>query len=146
MRESANNASSYNNLIKFCNNIISAHRIRAFGGKDGLWDFMKDVAANLNRKKEGNRYSEITKCFSHAMRIYGGRRLCDLFALNFVGPNFDSIRRDSRKEVMFVAGEHADISKCVASIYLDAKAMHGISGPIPVILAKDETKVRGRVS
>ena len=50
MRESAMNASSDNNLIKFCNNIISAHRIGAFGGKEGLWDFLKDVAANLNRK------------------------------------------------------------------------------------------------
>ena len=80
------------------------------------------------------------------MRVYGGRRLCDLFALNFAGSSFDSIRRDSRKGVMFVSGEHADIFKSIASIYVDAKAALGISGPIPVILAEDETKVRGRVS
>ena len=47
---------------------------------------------------------------------------------------------------MFVSGEHADIFKSVAKIYTDAKKALGISGPIPVILAEDETKVRGRVS
>jgi hypothetical protein len=135
-----------NNVIKFCNDIICAHRTDAFGGKPGLWDFMKDVAANLNRDDHGNRYSENTKCFARAMRIYGGRCLCDMFALNFAGPGFDTIRRECRKGVQFIAGEHADIFKSIALIYSHAKAAHGITGPIPVILAKDETKVRGRVS
>ena len=81
-----------------------------------------------------------------SMRIYGGRHLCDLFALNFVGPSFDSIRRESRKGVMFVSGEHVDIFKSVASIYMDAKAAHGISGLVLVIFVEDETKVRRWVS
>jgi hypothetical protein len=38
-------------LMKFYTNIVSAHRTSAFGGKPALWDFMKDVARNLNRKK-----------------------------------------------------------------------------------------------
>ena len=142
MLESARNAASDNNLIKFCNNIISAHRTGAFGGKPGLWDFMKDVAANLNRSDRGNRYSENTKCFTHAMRIYGGRRLLDLFALNFAGPSYDTIRRECRKGVQFIAGEHAEIFQSIARIYNDAKAALGITTPIPIILAEDETKVR----
>ena len=146
MRESAQNACADNNLTKFCNNIITAHRVGAFGGKDALWDFLKDVAQNLNRKNVGNRYFENTKCFAQAMRIYGGRRLGDLFALNYAGPSYDTIRRDSRKGVLFILGEHADIFSSIASIYTDAKAVHGISGPIPVILAEDETKVCGRIS
>ena len=36
MRESAKNASADMNLIKFCNNIINAHKVGAFGGKDAL--------------------------------------------------------------------------------------------------------------
>ena len=63
MRESAINATSDNNLMKFFNNIISAHRIGAFGSKPGLWDFMKDVVGNLNRKGRGNRFSENTTFF-----------------------------------------------------------------------------------
>jgi hypothetical protein len=39
--------------FNFCNNILSTHCTNAFGGKLALWDFMKDVARNLNRKKEG---------------------------------------------------------------------------------------------
>ena len=31
------------NLMKFCNNIINAHRIGTFGGKDALWDFLKEL-------------------------------------------------------------------------------------------------------
>ena len=146
MRQSAITATSDGNLMKFCNNIISAHRTGAFGGKPGLWDFLKDVAGNLNRKGRGNRYSENTKCFSQAMRIYGGRRLCDLFTLNFAGPSYDTIRRERRKGVQFISGEHAEIFESIANIYSAAKVAHGISGPIPVILAEDETKVRGRVS
>ena len=146
MRESARNALSDNNLIKFCNINISAHRIGAFGGKEGLWDFMKDVAANLNRKNSRNCYSENTRCFSQAMRIYGGRCLCDLFSFNFAGPSYDSIQGESRKGAMFILGEHIDIFKSIASIYVEAKAAHGISGPIPVILAEDETKNKGRIS
>ena len=80
------------------------------------------------------------------MRIYGGHYLGDLFSLNYVGPSYDSIWRDSRKGVLFVPGEHADIFSSIASSYRDAKVVHGISGPIPIILAEDETKVRGRVS
>ena len=80
------------------------------------------------------------------MRIYNGRRLYDLFALNFVGPSFNSIWRESRKGVMFISWEHAKIFKSIVAIYTDAKKMHGIYGPISVILAEDETKVRGRVS
>jgi len=62
LRESTKNALSDSNLMKFCN-IISAHRIGAFGGKHALWDFMKDVAANLNKDDRGNHYNEISKCF-----------------------------------------------------------------------------------
>jgi len=41
LRESAMDAFADNNLIKFCNNIINAHRIGAFGRKQALWNFMR---------------------------------------------------------------------------------------------------------
>jgi len=63
--------------------------------------------------------------FFNAMRIYGGRRLYDLFSLNFAGPSFDNIRRENRKGVMFVSREHAEIFKIVADIYIDAKMRLG---------------------
>jgi hypothetical protein len=36
-------------VLSFCNNILAAHRTNAFGGKPTLWDFLRDVATNLNR-------------------------------------------------------------------------------------------------
>ena len=72
--------------------------------------------------------------------------MCNLFSLNFGGPNYSSIKRVNHKGVQFVPGEHADIFRSVAQIYKEAKEAHGIVGPIPVILAEDETKVKGRVA
>lgn len=133
-------------VLTFCNNILAAHRTNAFGGKPALWEFLRDVATNLNRAKRGFRYSKNTKSFSQAMKIYGGRRMCDLFALNFVGPSYSSTKRENKKGVQFIAGEHASIFKCVADIYRESKAAYRITGAVPVILAEDETKVKSRIS
>ena len=72
--------------------------------------------------------------------------MCDLFTLNFAGPNYSTIKRDLKKGVQFLPGEHAEIFAAVASIYRDAKIAHNIVGPVPVILEEDETKVKGRIS
>lgn len=37
------------------------------------------------------------ECTKQAMRIYMGQRLCDVFALNFVGPSYDIIKRSVEK-------------------------------------------------
>lgn len=146
LKEVAKEASSQHYLLKFCNDIISAHRSGAFGGKPVLWDFMRDVASNLNRTKQGYRFSSNTKSFSQAMKIYGGRRMCDLFSLNFFGPTLNTTKRENKKGVQFISGEHASIFASVAQIYKDAKEFHGIVGVVLVILAQDETKVKSRVA
>lgn len=144
LKESAIAASNEHNLYKFCGDILSAHRSGAFRGRLALWDFMRDVAANLNRK-EGFRFSENSKALAQAMKVYGGRRMCDLFALNYSGLSYSTIKRDNKKGIQHVSGEHGEIFAAVAEIYKDAKAAHEITGPIRVILAEDETKVRSRV-
>lgn len=146
LRELAKEASSEHNVTKFCTSIINAHKSGAFGGKPALWDFFSDVAQNLNRNARGSRYSESTKCLGEIMKIYGGRRMIDIFSLNFAGPSYSQVKRDLSKGVQFIPGEHAEIFAAVAQIYRDAKAAHNIMGPVPVILAEDETKVKGRVA
>jgi hypothetical protein len=80
------------------------------------------------------------------MKIFGGRRMCDLFSINFHGPTLSTIKRQNAKGVQFVPGEHANIFKAVASIYKAAMSVHGIDGLVPVILAEDETKVKQRIA
>ena len=133
-------------VLSFCNNILAAHRTNAFGGKPALWDFLRDVATNLNRVRQGHRFSKNTKSIAQAMKIYGGRRMCDLFALNFGGPSYDCTKRNNKKGIQFIAGEHASLFAVVAHIYKEAKATHGVEGPVPIILAEDETKVKSRIS
>lgn len=38
-------------VIKVCDNIVSARRSRFYGGQPTLWDFMVDVNKNLNNSK-----------------------------------------------------------------------------------------------
>ena len=133
-------------VLSFCNNILAAHRTNAFGGKPALWDFLRDVATNLNRVRQGHRFFKNSKSFAQAMRIYGGRRMCDLFTLNFGGPSYDCTKRENKKGVQFIAGEHSALFAAVADIYREAKANHRVEGPVPVILAEDETKVKAHIS
>jgi hypothetical protein len=116
----AKEAMNRKDVVSFCNNIIAAHRSNAFGGKDALWDFMKDVSISLNRKKQGYKFSNNSKCFAQAL-IYGGRRMCDLFALNFVGPSYCTVKRENKKSVQFISGEHIEIFKCIAGHIREGK-------------------------
>ena len=71
--------------------------------------------------------------------------MCDLFAFNYYGPSYSTVKRDNKKGIQHVAGEYGDIFAVVAEIYKDTKAAHGIVGPVPVIPAEDKTKVRSCV-
>ena len=70
-------------VLSFCNNIIAAHKTNVFGGKLALWDFLQDVANNLNCRKQGHHFSKNTKSFCQVMKVYSGCHMCDLFSLNF---------------------------------------------------------------
>ena len=61
-------------------------------------------------------------------------------------PLFSTIKRENRKGVQFVPGVHQPIFAEVARIYKLAKEAHGINGPVPVIVAQDETKGKARVT
>jgi hypothetical protein len=80
-------------VLTFCNNILEAHITNAFGGKPTLWDFLRDVATNLNRVRHCHIFLKNTKSFAQTMRIYGGKRMCDLFTLNFGGLSYDCTKR-----------------------------------------------------
>ena len=146
LRDLATEASCGHNVLKFCQNIINAHRSGALGGKPALWDLLRDVVQNLNRDRRGKRYSKNTKCLGEVMKVYGGRRMVDMFPLNYSGASYRQVKREGGKGVQFLPGEHSQIFAAVAQIYRDAKLAHNILGPVPILLAEDETKVKGRVT
>lgn len=127
LKEMVMAASNEYNVYKFCGDILSAHRSGAFGGRPALWDFMRDVVANLNRRKQGFQFSENSKAMAQAMKVYGGRRMCDLFALNYCGPSYNTMKTDAKKGVQHVPGEHSEIFAALVEIYKDAKEAHGIT-------------------
>ncbi len=145
LRESSKECLHQKDILKFCNNIISAHRTGAFGGKPALWEFLKDVGQNLNREKHGHRYSKTTRALTQAIQLYGGSRVTNFMTLNLTGQSSSSIRREMNKGVIFIAGEHESIFKSVASIYKNAKKALQIETDIPVILAEDETRVKSMI-
>ena len=38
----------HKDVFAFCSNILHTHQTNAFRGKPILWDFLKDVVANIN--------------------------------------------------------------------------------------------------
>lgn len=70
----------------------------------------------------------------------------DVFSLNYSGPNYSTIKRDHKKSVQFIPAEHSEIFAADGEIYKNAKVGHGITRPVPIILAEDKTKVKGRVA
>lgn len=71
--------------------------------------------------------------------------MCDLFTLNFSGPNYISTKCVNHKGVQFILGKHVDIFWSMAEIYQQTKKTYIIFGPIHVILSEDETKVKTMV-
>lgn len=45
-----------------------------------------------------------------------GHRMVDNFCLNFAGLSYNHVKRDARKGVQFILGEHAEIFVVVAQI------------------------------
>jgi hypothetical protein len=46
----------------------------------------------------------------------------------------------------FLPGKHRFIFKAIADIYKATMEVHEIEGPIPIILAKDKTKVKQQIA
>ena len=80
------------------------------------------------------------------MKIYGGRRMYDLFVFNYTGSSFSTIKRQNTKLICFIVDEHLVLFIQVTKIYENAMEAHGINGLVGVILAEDETKVILRVA
>jgi hypothetical protein len=57
----------------------------------------------------------------------------------------NTTKRENKKRVRFVLGEHAEFFRNAVSIYKDVLHANGITRPVPAILVEDETKVKGRV-
>jgi len=80
------------------------------------------------------------------MKVYGGRRMCDLFALKYACLSYSTIKRDNKKEIQHVPSEHGELFIAIEDIFKDAKAAHGIIGPVSIIEVEDEMNVRSRIS
>lgn len=131
-------------LRLFLRNIVNAHRSGAFGGKEGLWDFLIDVAKNLQRVAKGYRYSKRTKAFSQAMLQFGGRQVAHCFQANLCGPGLKTLKRDRAKLPPFRAGLRKEIFQEVCRVLSASKQSLGIDGDVPVMFAEDETRIKER--
>jgi hypothetical protein len=145
LRDICNEAGNRKDIFKFCNSIVLAHRSGAFGGRDALWDLLRDVAANLNRKKQGHTFRKGTKLLSQVLFQHGGRRVVDCLQTNGLGPSLNTLQRDRRGMAVFRPGLQEDQFKFVAEVYSRLKLRMGISGPVPCYLAEDETCVKRTV-
>ncbi|KAL3680273.1 hypothetical protein R1sor_023229 [Riccia sorocarpa] len=80
----------------------------------------------------------------------GGLRTCvwmraqvaNFLTRNLNGPSLATIKRDQRQEFQYVAGENEAQFKHIAETYSRLKQKLNIVGPVPFIIAEDETSIR----
>jgi hypothetical protein len=123
---------------------VNGHRSGAFGGKEGLWDFLTDVATNLQRVSKGYRYNKRTKAFAQAMFQFGGRQVAHYFQANLGGQGLKTLKRDRAKLPPFRAGLRKEIFEEVCRVLCASKQSLGIDGDVPVMFAEDETRIKER--
>ncbi|CAM6085926.1 unnamed protein product [Calypogeia fissa] len=126
----------------FCHLIIKSWRDGLWGGKQALWDFMADVAQNISRKKQGGRFNSNTKVMWEVVKLRVGPAISNFLTHNLCGPSISTIKRDGKKDFQYVVGESEDQFQHIAEMYAKLKEKLGIIGPVPVIIAEDETSIK----
>lgn len=99
-----------------------AHRNGAFGGREALWDLMKDCAFNLNRSPKGHQFSKGTKLISQVLFQHGGKRVVDCLSTNLIGPTLTTLQKDRRGLIVFRPGFNPDQFKFIGEVYKKIKA------------------------
>lgn len=72
--------------------------------------------------------------------------MCDLIALNFVGPTFYTIKRENQKGVRSFMGEQPSIFHSIFDIYVEGQKPHNIVGLIPCIPGEEKSSIKQRVA
>ncbi|CAM6094641.1 unnamed protein product [Calypogeia fissa] len=128
-------------ITNFCRRIVNSWRDGLWGGKEALWDFMSDVSKNLSRKANGRRYSKNTKVTWEVVKLRAGPVISKFLTRNLQGPSLSTTKRDIKKEFHYIAGESAVQFRHIGKTYGKLKEQLGITGPVPFIIAEDETSV-----
>ena len=118
-----------------------------FNDKQVLLDTLGCVANNLHVKgSQGKRYKTSVQQFFEVVLIWGGPRLATFVANNLFGPEVHSIYKwRQAKTYNFAQGIILENVKKIASIYSATKKSLGITTPVPVMLAEDETAIIGKI-
>ena len=110
LRESSIEFCNRGDLKSFCRNIVHAHKMGKFEGKESLWDFLTDIVKNVGKEDpRGKRYSEATKVMFETIKLWGGPRLHHFLSLNMGGPSLDTTKRDTRKALKYKVGENEGV-------------------------------------
>jgi hypothetical protein len=129
-------------IVVFCRNIVQAWRDGLWGGHEALWEFMKDVSKNLVRKKEGHRFSKASKVMWEVVKLRAGPAIANFLTTNLYGPSSSTTQWQLKKGFKYVVGENASQFCHIGETFSKLKEKYGIEGPVPFILAEDETSVQ----
>ncbi|KAL2621312.1 hypothetical protein R1flu_001517 [Riccia fluitans] len=132
-------------IVSFLRNICNAHKNGAFGGREALWEFLCDVGRNMNKAAKDYQYSKSTQAIQQALFQFGGQQVVNCMSMNLLTPSLRTVKRNRSTFVPFLLGLQDSNFGEVAKILTAAKALHGITGDVVVILAEDETWVKPTV-
>ena len=64
-----------------------------------MWQYLQDVAKNMNREGTSRRWSEGTKQLFTGLKLMGGQRMPKVLAMNVSGPSIETIKRYNKQVV-----------------------------------------------
>jgi hypothetical protein len=137
---------NHTDVISFCRCIVQAWRDGLWGGREALWEFMKDVTKNLVTKKEGHRFSQSLKMMWEVVKMRAGLAISKFLTTNLHRPSFTTVQQQMQKRFRYVAGENAEQFAFIGQTYAKLKAKFGIQGLVPFILAEDEAFIRKMIT
>ena len=146
VKEKLEEYSKRGNMKSVCHLLSQADEKNLFKDKTVLKDYLNTIARNLHASRKGRRYMTSTKQFYQVLLMLGGPKVANFVALNMCGPEIHTIYRWRKESAIDMKlGIHHENFKILAETYNQFLVKCGIKGPVPVLLAEDETAIINKV-
>ncbi|KAL2610849.1 hypothetical protein R1flu_022541 [Riccia fluitans] len=109
---------------------------------EALWEFLCDGGRNMNKAAKDYQYSKSTQAIQQALFQFGGQQVVNCMSMNLLTPSLRTVKRNRSTFVPFLPGLQDSNFGEVAKILTTAKALHGITSDVAVIVAEDKTRVK----
>ena len=132
------------NLKAVCAHLDKAEKDGKLEEDTFMRNFLETITQNLNRKKQGKRYSDAVKLYYEVLMYLGGPRIVAFVSASLGGPDTHSVylwRQKNHVEIYCNLKEE-DLQR-IADVYVPYIKE---TGKVPVEISEDETAIIGKIT